>query len=55
MSETIILQEMIDAGVEQLKECENSDAGSVNTVVLIYLAMRGIEQMVWERNTGSLH
>ena len=53
--EILILPEMVEAGLEAKKECEISGAGDTNTVILIFLAMRGIEEMVMHKNTGSVH
>lgn len=55
MAEVLILPEMVEAGLEAMKKCESSGAGDTNTVILIFLAMRGIEEMVLQVNTGSVH
>lgn len=55
MSEVVILPEMIEAGVEAMKESEASGAGERNTVILVYLAMRAIEEMLVQKTDGTLH
>lgn len=55
VSEVVILPEMIEAGVEAMKESEASGAGERNTVILVYLAMRAIEEMLVQKTDGTLH
>ena len=45
MSEHFICDEMIDAGERQLEQCEDKGMSQRNTVRLIFLVMREIEDM----------
>ena len=45
MSEVVILDEMLQAGIEAYLECRKRKMQSAETCVAIYLAMRCLEEM----------
>lgn len=53
MSETVILPEMIDAGVETLVECRKADATDTNTALMVYLSMQAIYEIALMRGTNQ--
>lgn len=56
MSEVVILPEMVEAGMEAMKEAEQSGAGDNHKVILVYLSMRAIEEMLFQKDAnGTVH
>lgn len=56
MSETVILPEMLSAGIEALVECEARDFNNHDTVIAVYLAMEAIREIsVMRRHYESVH
>lgn len=45
VSETVILPEMLTAGIEALAECEVRHFSNQDTVIAIYLAMEAIKEI----------
>lgn len=45
MNETVILPEMLSAGMEALAECEQREFNKHDTVIAIYLAMEAIREI----------
>lgn len=55
MSETVLLPEMLEAGVEALVESRIRNLSDLNTCVAVFLAMRAIEQIAVMQDNGSIH
>lgn len=45
MSETVILPEMLEAGIEALRECRKRKLPDLDAAVAVYLAMRALEEI----------
>lgn len=45
MSEVLIFPEMIEAGIEQLHECQDKGLKDEQTVICVFLAMQGFLEM----------
>lgn len=45
MSETAVLPEMIEAGVETLVECRHANANDRTAALMVYLAMEAVRQI----------
>lgn len=55
MSEIVIFAEMLEAGEEQLAECEEAGMSKRNTAILVFTAMRGVEEMMLAQPEGAIH
>ena len=55
MSETAILPEMLQAGVEAMAECKSRKLNPYETVIAVFLAMRVIEEIAAMRGQETLH
>lgn len=56
MEQTVLLPEMLEAGLEALTQSRDGGLGPQETIVEIYLAMEGMRQIVKMRETcGSIH
>ena len=55
MAEFVISPEMITAGEEAFEECEASGLSVDRTVLLIYLEMRGVEEMMAQNDGETVH
>jgi len=51
----IVPAEMLEAGVEMLKECKKTKCDQATTALQIYLAMRAVEEVLTEPRRGSVH
>lgn len=56
VKEVVLLPEMLEAGLEALKEERNRGAGDADTVIAVFLAMRAIEEIFAMRlQNGAIH
>lgn len=55
MSEVVILDEMLEAGLEALTESQHRDLDPQNTVIAVYLSMRALEEMIVLKGEGGIH
>jgi hypothetical protein len=56
VNETVILPEMLEAGVEALTECRKRKLGDLDVAIAVYLAMRAIEEIATMRaESRSVH
>lgn len=54
MSEVVIFPEMIQAGIEELNECQGRGLKDEQTVVCIFLAMQGYIEMLKLRGDSEI-
>jgi hypothetical protein len=56
LSEIVIFPEMVEAGVEQLTECQDKGLKDEQTVICVFLAMQGFLEMQRLRgDSESIH
>ena len=55
MSEVVILDEMVVAGIQALTECRRRRLGSAEIAVAVFLAMRAVEELAYMRQPESVH
>lgn len=55
MSEVLILPEMLEAGIEAMKECRDAQRGDEATVIEIFLAMESTRELAIMRRDGAIH
>jgi hypothetical protein len=56
VKETVILPEMLAAGVEAMAECKARKLTPYETAIAVYLAMRDIEEICYmRRDEETLH
>ena len=49
MTEVVILEEMLEAGVEAYDECRKRKLGPADVCVAVFLAMRAVEEIAQMR------
>jgi hypothetical protein len=55
VSEIVIFAEMLEAGEDQLAECEEAGMSKRNTAILVYSAMEGVKEMMYAKPEGAVH
>lgn len=55
MNEVIILDEMLEAGVEALLECHGKRLSAADVVIQVYSAMEAVKAMATTTDKGNVH
>ena len=55
MTEVVILEEMLEAGVEAYDECRKRKLGPADVCVAVFLAMRAVEEIAALPVQESVH